>query len=349
MTIYQRGNVWYIDYTFNGKRIRYAVGTESEVREELEKVRYEIKEKIHQPHKKLFFDNLLKEYHAWVFVSKRYSSDKHDMNRYKPLLKFFGGKRIDRIKHADAEEYQKQRKDGILVVRKKNVSNATVNREIFILKHMFKKAVEWGYLKINPVQNVKKLKEPPGRKRYVKPDEWPRLIQECSPELRNIVIFARHTGLRRGEIFNLQWTDIDWENRLITIGERKNNTSIIIPVKEIVFRMLETMRKTVSSTYVFPGKDGKRRYTLRTAFEAACRRAGIKNLHFHDLRHTFGTDLANKGVDTFTIKQLMGHKSIVSTMRYVHITHERMRKALETDDTIYDANDTNLTQMPDEE
>ncbi len=348
MKIYLRNSVWYIDYFFNGKRIRYAVGAEAEALEELGRIRYEIKHGIHRPHKKLIFDNLQKEYHSWAMITKRCSSAKHDTKRYKPLLTYFSGKRIDRITHADAEEYQKRRIDGVLTIRKKKVSNATVNREVALLKHMFKKAIEWGYLKINPLRNVKMLKEPPGRIRYVKPEEWPRLISECSPELRNIVIFARHTGLRRGEIFNLQWQDIDWENRLITIGKRKNNTSIIIPVKEIVFRMLERMQKTATSAYVFPGKDGNRRYTLRTAFESACRRAGIENLRFHDLRHTFGTDLINKGEDVATVKGLMGHKSIQSTMRYVHPTLKRMRKALETDDTICDAHDTNMSQMEDE-
>ena len=205
MKIYQRGNAWYIDYFFNGKRIRYAVGTENEAEEALERVQYEIKQDIHQPHKKLFFDNLLKEYNAWARLNRRTSSSKKGRNRYKSLLLYFSGKRIDRITHADAEEYQKKRMDGLLIIKKRSVSNATINREVTLLKHMFKKAVEWGYLKINPLRNVKMLKEPPGRIRYVKSDEWPRLISACSPDLRNIVIFARHTGLRRGEIFNLQW------------------------------------------------------------------------------------------------------------------------------------------------
>lgn len=348
MTIYQRGNVWYVDYTFNGKRIRYAVGERNDVERELEKVRYEIKEGIHQPHKRLIFDNLLKEYQKWEKTHTGKSFGKRDTSKYKPLLSFFAGKRIDRITHADAEEYQRLRMDSKLIVHKKRVSNTTVNHEIGLLKRIFNKAVDWNYLKINPLRNVKKLKEPPGRVRYVKPDEWPRLLSECSPVLRNIVIFARHTGMRRGEIFNLQWTDIDWQNKRITVRERKNNTTMIIPINDYVFRMLVRLHKTTTSAFVFPGKDGKRRYTLRTAFEAACRRANIKNLRFHDLRHTFGTDLVNSGADISIVKQLMGHKSIMSTMRYVHPSEERMRKVLENRDKIFD-DDTNLTQTPDED
>ena len=113
--------------------------------------------------------------------------------------------------------------------------------------------------------------------------------------------------------------------------------------------MLTTLKKTTTSAYVFPGINGKRRYTLRTAFEGACRRADIENLRFHDLRHTFGTDLINEGVDVTIVKQLMGHRSIMSTLRYVHPTEERMRKALEIRDNICDINDTNVSQMPNEE
>ena len=348
MIIYQRGNVWYVDYTFNGKRIRYVVGDKSDAERELEKVRYELKEGIHQPHKRLIFDNLLKEYQKWDKAHKGIATDKYDFGKYKALQKFFGGKRIDRITLTDAEEYQRIRVDGILVVHKKGISNTTVNHEIGLLKRILKKAVDWNYLEINPLRNVKKLKEPPGRVRYVKPDEWPILLSECSPDLRDIVIFARHTGMRRGEIFNLQWTDIDWQNKRVTVRERKNNTTMIIPINDYVFRMLVRLHKTTTSAFVFPGKEGKRRYTLRTAFEAACRRAGIKNLRFHDLRHTFGTDLVNSGADISIVKQLMGHKSIISTMRYVHPTEERMRKVLENRDKIFEG-DTNLTQPQDDE
>jgi len=348
MTIYQRGSVWYIDYTFNGKRIRYKVGGRIDAERELEKVRYELRERIHQPHKRLIFDNLLKEYQKWEKTHRGQSYSKRDMSKYKPLIAFFSGKRIDRITHADAEEYQRRRVDGVLVIHKKNVSNTTVNHETGLLKRMFNKAVDWNYLKINPLRNLKKLKEPPGRVRYVKPDEWPKLLSECSPDLRDIVIFARHTGMRRGEIFNLQWIDVDWKNRRLTVRDRKNNTTMIIPINDYVYRMLARIHNTTTSAYVFPGLDGKRRYTLRTGFEAACRRAEITNLHFHDLRHTFGTDLVNSGADISIVKQLMGHKSIVSTMRYVHPTEERMRKVLENRDKIF-RDDTNLTQPSDDD
>jgi len=351
MKTYQRGSVWYVDYSFNGERIRYAVGKKSDADEELDRVKYEVKQRIHRPQKKMVFDNLLEEYQQWARVNKKASSYKRELTSAKPLLKSFGGRRIDRIMHAEAEQYQRQRVDGVLTIdgvsKKPKVANATVNREVIMLKHMFKKAVEWGYLSVSPLRNVKLLKEPPGRIRYVKPEEWQRLISACSPETRNLVIFARHTGLRRGEIFYLEWSDIDWEQKCITIRDRKNNTSMIIPMSQVVFKILATIRKTTTSTYVFPGNDEQRRTTMRTGFKAACRRAGITDLRFHDLRHTFGSDLINSGADLQTVKLLMGHKNIASTVRYVHPTEERLRKFIEAQDAIED--DTNMSQIDDDE
>jgi integrase len=334
MRVYSRKSVWYIDYSFNGERIRYAVGTKFDAEKEMLRVSYEMEHSLHQPRRIMIFDNLLEQYLAWAKTHKKTDTYKRDITNSRILLSFFQGKKLNNVTHALAEKYQSQRMDGLLLApsksRRKKLSPGTVNREIVMLKHMFKKAVEWGYLIASPIRNVKTLKEPPGRVRYVKPAEWQRLLSASSPDLRNIIIFARHTGLRRSEIFNLEWSDIDWDNNRVTIRERKNNTNMIIPVKEVVFKMLKRLYASRTSTYVFPGLEGKRRYTLRTAFVAACRRAGIENLHFHDLRHTFGTDLVNNGADIKTIQSLMGHKSMVSTLRYVHPTEKHLRKIIES-------------------
>lgn len=348
MKIYQRKSVWYIDYSFNGERFRYAVGTKTEAEKEQLRVSYEIEYSLHQPRKTMIFDNLLEEYLTWAKTNKKASSHTRDQVSSKHLLGCFKGKRLNSITHAVAEHYQSQRIDGVLTImdtpRKKKVSPSTVNREIIMLKHMYKKAVEWGYLIVSPIRNVKILKEPPGRVRYVKPAEWQRLLSACSRDIRNIIIFARHTGLRRGEIFNLQWNDIDWDNKRITIHARKNNTSMIIPIKEVIYKMLKSMFASASSSYVFPGIDGKRT-TYKTGFNAACKRADITDLRFHDLRHTFASDLVNNGADIRTVQALMGHKNIVSTIRYVHPTEKHMRKVIEAATEGYDFDGENMTQI----
>jgi len=319
ITLYQRGKcgVWWVRYSFNGERFHYSLGMVDErgARKELARIKYEIECSLHHPRKRMIFDNLLKEYLKWA-RNKEVSSYKRDLTSSKPLLAKFSRLRID----------GKLRIDG--VSRKPTVSKGTVNREIIMLKHMFKKAVQWGYLSETPFTNLELQKEPAPRTRYATADEWPRLLSACTAEMRNVVVFARFTGMREGEIFNLKWSDIDWQHESITITKCKNNTPRTIPLTKALCRQLRPRHRQARSIYVFPGKEG-RRTTLRTAFNGACRRAGIENFRFHDLRHTFASDLVNKGIDLMTIMKLMGHKSIQSTMRYAHLQKKRLREAME--------------------
>jgi integrase len=336
ITLYQRGKcgVWWVRYSFNGERFHYSLGMVDErgAHKELTRIRYEIECSLHHPKKRMVFDNLLKEYLQWARNNKEGSSYERDLTSSKPLLAKFSRLRIDRMTQKLGEEYQSQRIDGKLridgVSRKPTVSKATVNREIVMLKHMFKKAVQWGYLSETPFSNLELQKEPAPRTRYVTADEWPRLLSACTAEMRSVVVFARFTGMREGEIFDLKWSDIDWQQESITVTKCKNNTPRTIPLTKALARQLRSRHQHAKSIYVFPGKKG-RRTTLRTAFNGACRRAGIENFRFHDLRHTFASDLVNKGIDLMTIMKLMGHKSIQSTMRYAHLQKKRLREAME--------------------
>src|SRR2546428_537797 len=95
---------------------------------------------------------------------------------------------------------------------------------------MFTKAVEWGYVKQNPAKPVKLLKEPPGRLRYLTPEELTRLLEACAPHLRPIALMAVHTGMRRRQILSLRWSDVDLRTRTITLTKTKNNEPRILPI-----------------------------------------------------------------------------------------------------------------------
>jgi integrase len=104
--------------------------------------------------------------------------------------------------------------------RKTEVSPATFNRELAFMKTMFSKAVEWGRLESNPLQNVKKLKENNGRMRILKPEEMKRLLDVANGHLKPILTVALNTGMRRGEILNLKWENVNLSKR--TIKSRMN-------------------------------------------------------------------------------------------------------------------------------
>ena len=148
--------------------------------------------------------------------------------------------------------------------------------------------------------------------------------------LRALVTAAIYAGPRRGELLKLRWTNVDFDLNTITFKETKTNKDRTVPMEPIVrTALLELRERAGDAEYVFVNPDTGTRYTdVKKSFSAACRNAGITDFRFHDLRHTFGTRLADAGVDVVKIKELMGHASIVTTMRYIHATDQGKRGAI---------------------
>jgi integrase len=212
---------------------------------------------------------------------------------------------------------------------------ATVNRELSVLKRAFNVAISWSMTDENPVQRVKFLRQPEPRERILTKDEEMRLFEACTEHLRPIVLTALRTGMRKAEIANLQWSQVDLKNGELEVIKTKSGKKRIIPINEDLYQMLRLLReKKDNSEFVFQyvdQKTGKRKHLrfFRRSFENACRRANIKGFTFHDLRHTFASRLVRSGVDLITIKDLLGHYSVKTTERYTHSNREQKRKAVE--------------------
>jgi len=211
--------------------------------------------------------------------------------------------------------------------RQGQVSNATVNREVACLKHIFTKAIEWKIVQKNPGKKVKLLRERNTRLRYLDEKEIRRLHGACAEHLKPIVIVALNTGMRKEEILSLRWKDVDFRSRTISILDTKNGESSEIPMNDSVYRTLLAVRKNADSPWVFSKKNGERYGNVRKAFEGARKRAGIVDFRFHDLRHTFASYLVMAGVDLRTVQELLGHKSFEMTLRYAHLSPEHKKRA----------------------
>jgi len=188
---------------------------------------------------------------------------------------------------------------------------------------MMTKATEWNLLVDNPFTGVKLLEVPETVERILKEDEENKLIAACdkvrAPHLRPIVLVVLNTGMRKGEILSLGWSQVDLENRLISIINAKTKSGKRkIPTNETVFNLLSNLPR--KSSLVFPShrKEGARFRDPKKAFAKAVRIAGIPHIRFHDLRHTFATRLVRGGVDLITIQHLLGHANIAMTARYAH-------------------------------
>jgi integrase len=349
-----RNGVWIVRYSYNGKRPHYSLKTSDNAEKDkaVQRIQYEIENGIHRPLIKLFFENLISEYLDWSKQHKAESSYLRDEISSKYLLEFFRGRRIDQLKLIDGETYQSLRKEGKLLVpdvsRKKTYSTVSINRECRLLISMFNKAIGWEYLDRNPFRFLKLFKEL-SRVRYVKAEEWPRLLSACKLAFRNFVIFARFTGMRLSEILNCRWVDIDWSQSQISVTKCKNNLPRTIPLNPLVRTMLDKLRTTATSEFIFPGTQKDRESEAKYAFRKACRVAGIENLRFHDLRHTFASDMINAGVGIGALMGLMGHKTITTTMRYAHLYPQHIRAAIEKTYNYYLETGPNLDQIEDDE
>jgi len=264
------------------------------------------------------FEELTKLYMDFAKANK--ASWERDEYSIKRLSSKFGGKRLVEITPLALEEYKTD--------RLKKVTPATVNRELGCLKHMFTKAMQWDLSTANPVKSIRMLKERNTRLRYLTQDEIVRVLGELDTRFKPVVIMALYTGMRRGEILKLKWTDLDLNHGIIFVRDSKNAEKREVPMAlELVDVIRALPRK---DERVFCEDDGHGIRSLRTAFERAVKKAGIEDFTFHDLRHTFASHMVMGGVDLLTVKELLGHKSITMTLRYAHLSPDHKRKAVES-------------------
>ncbi len=209
---------------------------------------------------------------------------------------------------------------------------ATINREMGTLSGIFSLALEYEEIGSNPCRRIKSLREDNMRTRHLSFDEEFRLMTQLvgmREHLRDMVIVSIYTGLRKSEVLNLRNDKVDWQLDLILVTNTKSGRDRTVPMNDNVRTAIARAIAQSSTDYVFANSATGQPYTdVKKAFTHACRDAGIKDLRFHDLRHTFGTRLADAGVDVVKIKELMGHQSIETTMRYLHTTDKGKRAAI---------------------
>lgn len=326
MGIYKRKDIWYIDYYANHRRIREKIGASKKLAENtLKKREVEIAEGKHLDVKKdskTTFDELAKDFlKIHSKVNKKALAYKRDLGLIKNLSVEFSGKKLSEITSKMVEKYKER--------RKKEVSPATVNREVACLKCMFNKAIEWKEAADNPVRKVKLFKENNQRVRYLELEEIKTLLDNCPEHFKPIVITALNTGMRRGEILGLKWEAIDLGRGLIYLTDTKNGERREVLINEELRKILTKLKRYKNSPYVFHKKDGEPYKDVRKLFETALKKSGIIDFRFHDLRHTFASHLVMMGVDLKTIQELMGHKSIEMTLRYSHLSPAHKRSAIE--------------------
>jgi len=266
--------------------------------------------------------NLYLKKYAMVKKRSWQKSDKTYISKMKP---FFGDTKLNKITPLMIEGYISERLST-------GIKKCSVNRELSCLRKIFNIAIDWGYANDNPVRKVKFFSENGNlRERVLTEEEEKWLFEAATPHLKPILAVALFTGMRRGEVLKLKWQHVDFEKREIIVVESKSGKARTLPINSFLFHLLYCLRlQDGKSEFVFANPEtGKPFVEIKRAFNGACERVGIKDLRFHDLRHTFASRLARNGVDLNTVKELMGHASITTTQRYLHSQAKEKRQAVE--------------------
>ncbi len=328
--------IWWASYTGpDGQRVRRSTGTSNkaeakalEAKWKLETYRQQQWEE--QPPRP--FDELMLGYLNATADEKR-SADK-DRMRTRHLRRHFGGRVMNSLQPMDVREYIAMRKT-------EGVRNATINREIALLSAAINYANrEWDW-ELPNVAKGRKLKEDEGRTRWITREEAELLIQaaESEPKAQHLADFIRlalHTGCRSGELLGLEWRRVSLQERLLFLeadhtkaGKRRSVPLNEMSRQAIVNRLRFRAEHCPSSPWVFAREDGTRIKAVTRSFRTACRRAGIKDFHIHDLRHTCAAWLVGVGVPLAEVRDLLGHASVVVTERYAHLSPDNVRAAVE--------------------
>ncbi len=320
MGIYKVKDTYYIDYYYKGRRLREAAGTNKRLaKEALAKRKTEMFEGKFFGNalaSKVTFDELAAEYMEWARVNKK--SCERDERSIKLLGETLGGMKLKDITPRLIEKYKNR--------RLKEVKGSTINRELACLKGMFTKAIFWDMALENPVKKVKMFREDNCRIRFLKPDEIKALLSESSDDLKPLIITALNTGMRYSEITGMRWVDVDLKAEAIHVPDTKSGKPRDVPMNQEMLDLLSNLER--KSEYVFCRPDGSRIKSIRTAFEKAKRRAGIKDFRFHDLRHTFASYMVMSGNDILAVKELLGHSSMAMVLRYAHLSREHRTRAI---------------------
>jgi integrase len=285
MGIYLRGKNWCIDFYYQGKRYKESIGPVSKTmaKENLIVLKREVIQGTYKPKRvETPFEKFRQQYLEYSRQNKKPSSSLRDESSLKHLMDFFDGKKLSEITAFLVERYKAKRKP-------EGAKEATINREMACLRHMFTMAITWGKAESNPVKEVRFLREPKEKTRILSPEEEESLLAYVrshtkSQHLEAIIVTALNTGMRKGEILNLRWEDVDLRQGYITVVKTKNDEIRRIPLNKQLTDTLKSVKSlSAGGQYVF-GENGKPHGDVKTGWRKAVDVMDRSHTNFHPCR-----------------------------------------------------------------
>lgn len=305
---------------------------------------------------KLTLKTLIDKYYE-TYCNENFRTAKEMINELKKHFDWLMDRPLESVTFIEIQQWRSK--------RIQNVTEATANRNVDALKGAISYAYKNKLIDTNPLRGFAKLPEEDSEEmvRYLSDDERARLmaaLDEREAEMRSkrartrahakgehlpdtsetvfadyfkpLILTALGTGIRRSAIFNLRWSDIDFDHDKIMLrgSQAKNKKTAILPMSAKVKAVLEAWQKQSSGEIVFSSpKDGGSMDNVDVSFAGVLKKAGIENFRWHDMRHDFASQLVMRGVSLYVVKELMTHASIKTTERYAHLAPDVKQKAVD--------------------
>lgn len=341
MSTKQRHGSWYVDFRFNGERVRKkspinssagAKNYEAMLRQKLlngESLENDFKSEL---------EKSFKEY-AWMWYEKyAKANNKHSEILMKEnilrlhLVPYFGKTKLNKIVTFQVEQYKTYK-------LKKGLSKKTINNQLTVLSKCLKTAGDW--FDLDPIPKIQLFKVRYEERIFLEREDCKKFLETAEGVWYEMGFTALNTGLRLGELIALEWSDIDFSKNLLTVrrsivrgkvGTPKNGKQRIIPLSKALVEMLN--KRDNKKGFIFWTKLDLPLSTNNCSLKIGkiCDQAGLKRFGWHTLRHTFATQLASNNVPIITLKELMGHSDVKTTMRYAHLIPSTLREAISTFD-----------------
>lgn len=318
MSLRKRGAVWWVDVIApNGERIRRTAGTANkalaqEFHDQIKTELWRIS-KLGEKPRRTWNEAVVR----WLKEASHKASIQADKIHLRWLDAHFGGKHLDAITRSSIDRITD-------VKLAEGVSNATVNRVLEIVRAILRKCVnDWEWLDRAP--QVRMLKEPSRRIRFLNRAEAQKLLSELPEHLADMAAFSLATGLRRGNVTGLLWSQVDLVRRVswIHADQAKARKAIAVPLNaEAVLVIRKQLGKHPTHVFSFRGRQITQVSTK--AWYGALERAGIENFRWHDLRHTWASWHVQQGTPSYALQELGGWESPEMVRRYAHLAADHL-------------------------
>lgn len=323
-SVYKRGKVWWIRYSRNGHEVRKSARTRIKatavqyLAEQLEEVGRITRGG--QP-RRTYREALERFSRDYLPTLKPKTQARYRIS-LKQMHSVLSGLYLDQITRTVLADYVNHRRQG-------RVTDATIRRDLATLSILLSCAVDWDLVDLNVVKTFRKrmLKEAPPRLIYPSDAEVVRLTSATNVMAQHMIWFLAQTGMRQEEVCSLQWSQVDLDRREVRLYRTKTSTPRIVPLSDEALETLRTTPRHPFGTFVFWHGEGDRYRQFSNRFRQLAQRVSFTHT-CHSLRHKFASEFLQRGGDIASLQAILGHKSIMMTMRYSHLQTDRLHEVI---------------------